>query len=186
MFTSSKVKCKDSGHCVTEQRVCDHVKDCKDGTDESQCSSRKASCDFEINWCGWFNYYYDDFNWLRQRQIGTTGTGVIFDFFRNALALQFNSSGRTLVHPQCYKNVVALALCGLLSLACVARVRVEHSEKKREGNKFLYCSNARVTNCVVCNGLVISYSSCRFNSTYDYLARYLGLACLLLCVLILG
>ena len=58
--------------------------------------------------------------------------------------------------------------------------------KKREGNKFLYCSNVRVTNCVVCNGLVISYSSCRFNSTYDYLARYLGLACLLLCVLILG
>ena len=133
MFTSSKVKCKDSGHCVTEQKVCDHVKDCKDGTDESQslCSSRKASCDFEINWCSWFNYWSDDFNWLRQSQIGTTGTGVIFDFFRNALALQFNSFGRTLVHPQCYKNVVALALCGLLSLACVARIRVEHSKKKK-------------------------------------------------------
>lgn len=77
--TSFKVKCADSGHCVTEQRVCDLVKDCKDGSDESSalCSSRAANCDFEINWCGWFNFgWSDDFNWLRGSTIGTTGTGM--------------------------------------------------------------------------------------------------------------
>ena len=87
-FVSSfKVKCADSGHCVTEQRVCDLVKDCKDGSDESSalCSSRAANCDFEINWCDWFNLNWsDDFNWLRGSTIGTPGTGMEKVFQRKA------------------------------------------------------------------------------------------------------
>ena len=64
---------------MTEQRVCDLVNDCNDGTDEdlSLCSSRTASCNFTVNWCGWFNFWSgDDFNWLRANAIGTTGTGM--------------------------------------------------------------------------------------------------------------
>lgn len=72
------MKCRTSGHCVAEQRVCDHVKDCNDGTDEdaSICSNRTASCDFSVNWCLWDNYLYDDFNWLRASVIGTKKTGM--------------------------------------------------------------------------------------------------------------
>ena len=78
LFKCLKVKCRTSGHCVTEQRVCDLVNDCNDGTDEAPalCSNRKASCDFSVNWCGWFNYWADDFNWLRGNAIGTPGTGM--------------------------------------------------------------------------------------------------------------
>ena len=63
---------------MTEQRVCDLVKDCNDGTDEAAalCSTRKGNCDFSVNWCGWFNYWADDFNWLRADGIGTPGTGM--------------------------------------------------------------------------------------------------------------
>ena len=72
------MKCRTSGHCVAEQRVCDHVKDCNDGTDEDAliCSNRTASCDFSVNWCLWENYWYDDFNWLRASAIGTPNTGM--------------------------------------------------------------------------------------------------------------
>ncbi|EDO47788.1 predicted protein [Nematostella vectensis] len=75
--TANEVRCKNSGHCVQQQQVCDFTDDCGDGTDEDPtlCASRTANCNFEKDWCSFYNWYYDDFDWVRGKAPTGPGTG---------------------------------------------------------------------------------------------------------------
>ena len=70
--------------------MCDFKKDCgaSDDSDETSafCGNRTANCNFDINWCTWYNVWNDDFDWKRGSNTGggagtgpsgdaTTGTG---------------------------------------------------------------------------------------------------------------
>ena len=45
--------------CINKTQVCDFVKDCPNGDDESSC----GSCDFETSQCGWDDDSYGGHKW---------------------------------------------------------------------------------------------------------------------------
>lgn len=71
--TTTQGPCNDmfqceNGQCVPLDYVCDFVKNCYDGTDETMC----AECDFEHNTCGWQDVSTGNYIWLREES-GDTG-----------------------------------------------------------------------------------------------------------------
>ena len=69
-----------SGECVQKVKVCDFIKDCKDGSDESSC----GACDFETDDtnCGWLYSSTGSLEWSRS---GQTSMGVVGPSIDNTL-----------------------------------------------------------------------------------------------------
>ncbi|XP_014489492.1 PREDICTED: ALK tyrosine kinase receptor isoform X2 [Dinoponera quadriceps] len=63
--TDDMFRCK-NGTCLSSVRICDFVKDCPDGEDETfECDKipGNARCNFEDGWCGWANVPGRPLNW---------------------------------------------------------------------------------------------------------------------------
>ena len=78
----SRWPCAYSGECIQLDHLCDSVKDCVDGSDESlsMCSNLPGHCDFTNGLCGFKQGSNDDFDWLRQSgETLSFGTGPTFD-----------------------------------------------------------------------------------------------------------
>ncbi|XP_070565018.1 MAM and LDL-receptor class A domain-containing protein 1-like isoform X2 [Ptychodera flava] len=73
----TKFQCDAGKTCFSGWQRCNFIKDCDDGTDESDCGT---SCDFESGLCGWFNALSDSFNWtLGQNYTPSVNTGPSSD-----------------------------------------------------------------------------------------------------------
>ena len=53
--------CPTNNQCIPSYKVCDFLKDCPDGSDESNC----GTCDFEKSTCGWYDDGYS-LEWVRK------------------------------------------------------------------------------------------------------------------------
>lgn len=54
-FSADAFSCS-NGFCIPQDRICDHVDDCGDGSDEQKCVIYPLNCDFEEEACEWMNY----------------------------------------------------------------------------------------------------------------------------------
>jgi hypothetical protein len=55
---STGFKCSNN-NCINQTQVCDFIIDCPNGEDEKNC----GSCDFEMDYCGWYDNSYGDHFW---------------------------------------------------------------------------------------------------------------------------
>ncbi|XP_025157747.1 ALK tyrosine kinase receptor [Harpegnathos saltator] len=80
LCTDNMFRCK-NGSCLSNIRICDFIKDCPDGEDEtSECDKipENARCNFEDGWCGWANVPERPLNWSL-RSVSTDRVGPAYD-----------------------------------------------------------------------------------------------------------
>lgn len=66
-------KCSQTNICINNSQVCDITPDCVNGDDETQNCDKipfGARCNFEQDWCGWYNAHGKNLQWTRHN--GTT------------------------------------------------------------------------------------------------------------------
>ncbi len=68
--------------CIGEDKVCNFVDDCGDGSDEAEC----GTCDFESGMCGFYDKSEDMFRWNRTKAPSGISTGPKVDHTTNSIS----------------------------------------------------------------------------------------------------
>ncbi|XP_071839703.1 MAM and LDL-receptor class A domain-containing protein 2-like [Apostichopus japonicus] len=76
-----------SGYCIPMDKVCNYGNDCGDNSDEANCASYPARCNFELDTCDWVQSAMDEFDWtLRSGLSANPGTGPVSDHTQDSSA----------------------------------------------------------------------------------------------------
>jgi len=68
--------------CIGEDKVCNFVDECGDGSDEAEC----GTCDFESGMCGFYEKSEDMFRWNRTKAPSGISTGPKVDHTTNSIS----------------------------------------------------------------------------------------------------
>jgi len=72
-------QCK-SGDCIPNNQVCNFNDDCPDKSDEVDC----GTCNFENNWCGWYDLSDGETKWTRKQAPSSNSIGPQIDHTSNS------------------------------------------------------------------------------------------------------